>query len=512
MKPTLSLYPQFVLLGWLVISLCFLAACQKGTAETASMPDDGPGTITLIFHHPPVNSRYQLVKNGPSTGRSFEVAYIDDAYQFQGISLNHEAQADTHQIEISRAEVEVIHLYKAVGEIPFRFQKGDTAAFYYDKAGMPHAKVLNRAVDSLALNFDVHLRQRVQADTFSALEKLHHLIMFFDNKRPNFDIAEQIPLQEQEWAGRAQYEIGELKSYLDSVAQAPSNSFSAAELAYWESRLDLQELELQAYAQKEVSPSYFVATSELADTWGHTRAFTMVLDRAFYKGILTPMQTIKGEKRFYKDFRRVFEQIEQDSLVSGLAKELLLQRSLDGLYEHYPQEDFESYFARYKKIAGKYVPAQALASQYMLPEIFPVADSMGEIGMNDSLAYQDILARHRGKVIYVDFWATWCAPCIASFPDAQVLKQDYVEQDIVFVYLAADKTYKSWKEKVWKYPLGKESFWIGNQMEGPELKGLAVKTLPRYLIYDREGKLVHRNAPGPGEPQTREFLDRYLHP
>ena len=37
-----------------------------------------------------------------------------------------------------------------------------------------------------------------------------------------------------------------------------------------------------------------------------------------------------------------------------------------------------------------------------------------------------------------------------------------------------------------------------------------VQSIPRYLLYDRQGKLVHKNAPGPGSDAIRKLLDQYL--
>ncbi|MEO1448400.1 MAG: TlpA disulfide reductase family protein [Bacteroidota bacterium] len=499
-------------LGLHLLGLCILISCQHPERDLESgLPAlDEPGTITLIFHHPPENTRFQLNKGGPSTRRPSEVGYLDDEYQFQGFALDHKALADTHRIQTIRSQVEVIHLFKAIAEIPFWVRKGDTVLFRYSEAGMPTASVLNREVDSLTLNFNTHVRLHVQTDTFSALEKLQNLIIFFDRDRPNFDIAEQIPLQEQEWVEKANQELGLLRSAFDSSITPITARLSDSERAFWETRLELQQLELQVYESGQNGSEVLKRASNFADDWGYTQAFTKVIDRTYFKAILAPMASIKGEKRFYKDFRKVFDQIEGDTLAVGLVRELLLQRSLHGLYENYPQEDFEVYMQRYGEIAGEYVPASTLQERYPIAHPVLLPDALAEVAQSDSLPFQQILARHKGKVVYVDFWATWCAPCIASFPEGEKLKKDYSGKDIAFVYLAADKTYKSWKDKVWKYPLGTESYWMGSQMEGAELGALTIKTLPRYLIYDKTGKLVHRNAPGPGDLQTREFLDRYL--
>lgn len=121
-----------------------------------------------------------------------------------------------------------------------------------------------------------------------------------------------------------------------------------------------------------------------------------------------------------------------------------------------------------------------------------------------------LLEKHKGKIIYIDFWASWCAPCIQAFPASQALRTNY-KNDIVIVYLSLDQNYEHWlnasEKKLKNYPL---SYIIVNAKQADFLKELKVSEIPRYLLFDRDGNLVHKNAPGPeGEP-IRELLAHYL--
>ncbi len=55
-------------------------------------------------------------------------------------------------------------------------------------------------------------------------------------------------------------------------------------------------------------------------------------------------------------------------------------------------------------------------------------------GMNLSL--EDVINKHKGKVIYLDFWATNCAPCLGAMPSASKLREEMAGKDVVFIFVA----------------------------------------------------------------------------
>ena len=125
---------------------------------------------------------------------------------------------------------------------------------------------------------------------------------------------------------------------------------------------------------------------------------------------------------------------------------------------------------------------------------------------------QDVIKENKGKVIYIDLWASWCLPCRVAMPYSNKLREKYNEKDIVFVYLSIDKDFDKWKSANTKESLEfyKNSYLIVNQESSAEYKKLGIQTIPRYLLYDKNGKLILLNAPGPDAESIEKTLENIL--
>ncbi len=123
------------------------------------------------------------------------------------------------------------------------------------------------------------------------------------------------------------------------------------------------------------------------------------------------------------------------------------------------------------------------------------------------IRFQDILIKNKGKVIYVDYWASWCAPCIEAMPYAEKLRKEYGDKNIVFVYLSSDNDQSAWKKATEKYSLShfENSFLSLNHNNSEFIKALEIQAIPRYMIYNANGRLVNKNAPCQRIHQSKKF-------
>ncbi len=109
------------------------------------------------------------------------------------------------------------------------------------------------------------------------------------------------------------------------------------------------------------------------------------------------------------------------------------------------------------------------------------------------------LSDYRGKVVYLDFWATYCAPCLRNMPYSEEVRAKYAGQDVEFLYISLDKTKEGWKRFVKKKGYtGIHLFGKSDDVKQENIeKVFEVKGLPTYILIDKQGKIAYMPALNP---------------
>ncbi|NQU34099.1 MAG: TlpA family protein disulfide reductase [Bacteroidetes bacterium] len=124
--------------------------------------------------------------------------------------------------------------------------------------------------------------------------------------------------------------------------------------------------------------------------------------------------------------------------------------------------------------------------------------------------FQNILDLYKGKVVYLDFWASWCRPCKNEMPHSSKVKEQFKGKDVVFVYISSDRDPKAWKNGVSQLNIKGENYLTSGNVWKDYNALFNVKTIPRYVLIDKEGKVVSANAKRPSNPEIVTDINKLL--
>jgi len=115
----------------------------------------------------------------------------------------------------------------------------------------------------------------------------------------------------------------------------------------------------------------------------------------------------------------------------------------------------------------------------------------------------------RGKTVYINIWATWCAPCMAEIPALKQLQNDLKDKNIQFVSIcmndSRERCLKTIKDKELK---GVQIFAKSDSTKF--YKDFSVIGIPRFIILDKNGIIYDHSALPPSSPKLKEELLKIL--
>ncbi|MBC8753829.1 TlpA family protein disulfide reductase [Kordia sp. YSTF-M3] len=238
----------------------------------------------------------------------------------------------------------------------------------------------------------------------------------------------------------------------------------------------------------------------------------------FNEKIVLKNKRIKEKFKLKIDYKKAFDSLStyiEDRKLLPLAKFVAIngnamQRAskeelitmIEVFRNEFPEEKYDNYL---QKIKEDYGLTKSRTTEDA--NTVHIVDTNGKVNRLDTF-----LEENKGKVIYIDFWASWCAPCRAVMPDSKKLSETYARKDVVFTYISIDQNKSHWKNAVAAEDLktSKTNFLATNYTKAAFFKELEIKTIPRYLLFDKTGKLVHQNAPGPDSDEIKDLIDQYL--
>ena len=154
------------------------------------------------------------------------------------------------------------------------------------------------------------------------------------------------------------------------------------------------------------------------------------------------------------------------------------------------------------------VPLKKRYDRWMAISKGKVAPNVVGFGLDGTKHSLDEL---KGKVVYIDVWATWCGPCIAEFPYAKRLSKIFESEDIVFLYVSVDEDQSTWRKMIQK-----DHYDLGLHVIEPKETGTSIREayeisgIPRYILVDENGLILNADAPRPSSDEIVNEINMAL--
>ena len=163
----------------------------------------------------------------------------------------------------------------------------------------------------------------------------------------------------------------------------------------------------------------------------------------------------------------------------------------------------KTYYFCSKKCAGEF---DANPAAYVL-EVAAAPSATWKTTAGETLSLESL----RGKVVLVDFWATWCKPCIKTMPELEAIYRDYEKRGLAVVGVSVDqgddrekKVKKFLDKKPVAYPI------VIDTEEAASWEAFHVVALPTLYLIDREGKIAERWTGVVDMKKVRDAVDEVL--
>lgn len=453
-----------------------------------------PDSVVLILDNCPVQTSTTRFNGHLSQVAYSTISYIDrpgELVQYMPRSLGQ----DTLVIPTFHGYAEVMHLYQAIEFDTYLLKAGDTVLVRYDKWQRPLLTSLVFNDFTEIYNLPYTSANAIQARGFY-IETVLSNRQFTAPYRYFKDEKQQSKYPTLKETFKDRYiDLDSLSRVYDGYLTSFIRKIDSLENANRLDAIYAGYLRTRFVPDERFSPEECVQSDSLLH---------------YISNYVRAQEYCPGDQILAR-----FDKMAEDTLSTALAKKGILKRLLNQIisgedgWHLYPADIVDSYTSRYVSITGDSSYVQKVNSTPVT-----VSDSSFNLPIEDKdgqkTTLKTIIEQSKGSVVYVDFWASWCAPCRAEMPSSRQLQKQFSGQGITFLFLSTDTNRNAWLEAIKEEAETMLSSYRILDLNHPFLKELRLDSIPRYIIFDADGDLVDINAERPSSKDVARALDSFI--
>jgi thiol-disulfide isomerase/thioredoxin len=135
---------------------------------------------------------------------------------------------------------------------------------------------------------------------------------------------------------------------------------------------------------------------------------------------------------------------------------------------------------------------------------------LSKMGVKGKALLDSIIAENKGKVLFVDLWATWCGPCIKGMEASKEIIPRYENKEIEFIFLCVGSTEKNWETSLSTLKIGGKHYFCNKDQSRDIQNTLGVEGIPHYLIINKQGHIVEPHCHGLENQTTLNKIEALL--
>ena len=385
--------------------------------------------------------------------------------------------------------------------------------YYFFKIGRPYAKVRFKKGKDVHVNLDAN--DFFKSRNFSGELKVEN----------NFNVKKSA-LRSTLIGDSKDYFVVPLDEFLPKIKKTKDEVFSLIE----KSRLSLKDKELEKRIAKY---DYLQTYNNYQKFYSYHKKSKADLPDDYYEPIigmdLDDDEMFRHSSAYRNLIIATFRQSSSLAMSSDSTISLIefVKNRISGIKSVYTREQFASMLLRnmkqdninihedYQEILPLFTTDRMknrLSEKYQSALETVSGKKSIDFNYEDFSGGQKTLNDLKGKIVYIDVWATWCGPCLKEIPSLKVLVNEYSDKKIEFVSISIDhkKDYEKWREMVSEKNVGGLQLYDSEGLNSSFMKAFNVGLIPRFIMLDEEGKIITSNAPRPSSDDVRSFINKHL--
>ncbi len=218
-----------------------------------------------------------------------------------------------------------------------------------------------------------------------------------------------------------------------------------------------------------------------------------------YSAMTDDDSTTPQEKK--NELREAYINKEVKANMPAKTKEYYYAKNLYDNIKYSPVADVEKryagFLASYKNSSYDIILSKAVAIKRKKAKGAPAI----EFDFTTIDGQQMKLSDFKGKVVYIDFWASWCGPCMRELPATKKVKEHFKDKDVVFLNVSIDEDMNAWKKAIEKNNITGIHTCEPGGWKNRVAQLYGVNSVPSYFLIDRNGKFASENTPRPSETE-----------